>query len=175
MINNSKLPPNKVYKMICLPAVAQLEGTPLLVPRTDKTSSSSLLYDLMSTLGSGTCIECEDEDIMESMMVSTCMMGPIYGLMRTNRDFLISKGVPAKDASIMVGRQYWGMVKDASLRCEDANSLDDLINEQTPGGLNEQTLQNLEHVGFLKSYEDVMEAVLGRIKGETDGSMQKKT
>jgi pyrroline-5-carboxylate reductase len=156
--------------MICLPAVAQLEGTPLLVPPT--TNSSKLLHDLMATLGSGTCIECENEDIMESMMVSTCMMGPIYGLMRANRDFLISKGVPRKDASRMVGRQYWGMVKDAVIKCEDEDSLDALIDEQTPGGLNEQSLKNLESVGFLKSYEDAMESVLGRIKGETDGSMK---
>jgi len=154
--------------MICLPAVAQHEGTPLVVPPT----KSKLLCDLLSTLGSGTCIECKNEDIMESMMVTTCMMGPIYGLMRTNRDFLIAKGVSAKDASRMVGRQYWGMVKDALLKCDDENSLDDLIDEQTPGGLNEQSLKNLETVGFLKSYEDAMEAVLSRIKGETDGSMK---
>lgn len=168
LITNSRLHADNVYKMICLPAVAQLEGTPLLVPR----SKSTILLDLLSTLGQGTCIECENEEIMESMMVTTCMMGPIYGLMRTNRNFLMKKGVPSKDASRMVARQYWAMVKDAMMRSDDENSLDDLINEQTPGGLNEQSLKNLESVGFLKSYEDAMEAVLGRIKGETDGSMK---
>lgn len=157
--------------MICLPAVAQLEGTPLLVPR----SESKLLRNLLSTLGGGTCIECENEDIMESMMVTTCMMGPVYGLMKKNRDFLISKGVPAKDATIMVGRQYWAMTKDALDRCENEDSLQELIDEQTPGGLNEQSLRNLESVGFLKSYEDAMDAVLGRIKGETDGSINPKS
>jgi pyrroline-5-carboxylate reductase len=154
--------------MICLPAVAQLEGTPLLVPR----SKSLELKSLLSTLGSGTCIECKNEDVMESMMVTTCMMGPIYGLMKTNRDFLISRGVPSTDATTLVGRQYWGMVKDALDRCDDETSFDDLIEEQTPGGLNEQSLKNLQGVGFLKSYEDAMEAVLGRIKGDTDGSMK---
>lgn len=168
LVENSRLPSEKVYKMICLPAVAQLEGTPLLVPH----SKSKLLHGLISSLGSGTCIQCENEDIMESMMVTTCMMGPVYGLMRTNRDFLISKGVPAQDATQMVKRQYWAMVKDALLKGDDENSLDALIEEQTPGGLNEQSLKNLESVGFLKSYEDAMEAVLGRIKGETDGRLK---
>ncbi len=167
-MKNSGLAAENVYKMICLPAVAQLEGTPLLVPR----SRSDRLKDLLSTLGGGTCIECENEDIMESMMVPTAMMGPVYGLMRNSRDFLIKKGVPAKDASRMVGRQYWAMVKDAVMRCEDPDSLDDLIEEQTPGGLNEQTLKNLEGVGFLASYDEAMEAVLKRIKGESDGSMK---
>ena len=153
--------------MICLPAVAQLEGTPLIVPPCE----TDVLRNLLSTLGGGHCIECDNEDIMESMMVTTAMMGPMYGLMRANREFLKSKGVPAKDASIMVGRTYSAIVKDALLKCDDENSLDDLIEEQTPGGLNEQTLKNLEGVGFLKSYEDAMESVLGRIKGKTDGTM----
>lgn len=123
LMKNSKLPATKVYKMICLPAVAQLEGTPLLVPR----SESKLLHRLLSTLGGGTCIECENEDIMESMMVTTCMMGPVYGLMKRNSDYLKSKGVPAKDASLMVGRQYFAMVKDALDRCHNEDSLEELI------------------------------------------------
>lgn len=157
--------------MICLPAVAMLEGTPLLVPR----SQSKSIKKLMSTLGSGTCIECENEDIMEAMMVTTSMMGPIYGLMKTNRDYLVSKGVPGNDATVMVGRQYFAMVKDALDRCDDVESLDELIDEQTPGGLNEQSLKNLRSVGFLESYEDAMEAMLGRIKGESDGTIKPRS
>ncbi len=129
----------------------------------------------MSTLGSGTCIECENEDIMEAMMVTTSMMGPIYGLMKTNRDYLVSKGVPGNDATVMVGRQYFAMVKDALDRCDDVESLDELIDEQTPGGLNEQSLKNLRSVGFLESYEDAMEAMLGRIKGESDGTIKPRS
>ena len=92
-----------------------------------------------------------------------------------NRDFLIEKGVPPKDANYVVARQYFGMTKDALLRsevvddCED--SLDKLISEQTPGGLNEQTLKNLEEAGALDTYEHTMEAVLNRIQGKTDGTM----
>ncbi len=95
--------------------------------------------------------------------------------MKTNRDFLVKKGVPIKDANNVVSRQYWAITKDAMVRSEEEDdvedSLDKLISEQTPGGLNEQALKNLEGVGFLKSYEEAMEAVLGRIQGKTDGSM----
>lgn len=168
LIQNSGLPAEKVYKMICLPAVAELEGTPLLVPR-----ANSDLHGLLSTLGGGTCIQCENEDMMEVIMVTTCSMGPVYGLMRTNRDFLIKKGVSIKDANNVVARQYFAITKDALARSEvdSEDSLDKLISEQTPGGLNEQTLRNLEGVGFLKSYEESLEAILGRIQGQTDGSM----
>jgi len=160
--------------MICLPAVADLEGTPLLVPTAPSTSN---LPSLISTLGGSkdSCIQCENEDIMEAMMVSTCMMGPVYGLLKANRDFLIEKGVPAKDANNVVARQYWGMTKDALVRSQEEgreiDSLDVLIEEQTPGGLNEQTLRNLESAGVMDRYKDAMESVLARIQGKTDGSM----
>lgn len=62
LIQNSGLPAEKVYKMICLPAVAELEGTPLLVPR----STSPHLQSMLSTLGGGTCIQCDNEEIMVS-------------------------------------------------------------------------------------------------------------
>lgn len=161
--------------MICLPAVAQLEGTPLLVPRPP---SSSNLTSLLATLGGGTCVECENEEIMEAMMVTTCIMGSVYELMRTTRDFLVEKGVPAKDANDVVARQYWGITRDALTKsrrneCQE-DSLDKLIQEQTPGGLNEQALRNLEAVGVFDRYKDAMEAVLGRIQGKSDGSMPTK-
>ena len=108
---------------------------------------------------------------MEAMMVTTCMMGPMYGLMKRNRDFLIKQGVPEGDASYVVGRQYFGMVKDALVDCENPDRFDDLIGEQTPGSLNEQTLNNLVKKDFFDSYEKAMVAVLDRIKGETDGSI----
>ena len=108
---------------------------------------------------------------MEAMMVTTCMMGPIYGLMRRNRDFLVGQGVEAGDASYVVGRQYFGMVKDALAECENPERFDDLIEEQTPGGLNEQTLKNLDSEGFLDTYERAMAAILARIQGKSDGSM----
>ena len=155
--------------MICLPAVATLEGTPLIVPRRD-----GHIYQLMTTLGGGTCIQCDTEEIMEAMMVPGCMMGPVYGLMKANRDFLVKKGVPMKDANHAIARNYWGITKDALGRLEESDDIfDALIEEQTPGGLNEQTLRNLSGAGFLESYDDAMEAVLSRIQGKSDGSLKR--
>ena len=98
-------------------------------------------------------------------------MGPIYGLMRQNRDWLIRQGVPAKDASYFVGRQYLSIVQDAERLCDDERHFDDLIDEQTPGGLNEQSLRNLQGVGFFDRYDDAMDSILDRLTGKSDGSM----
>lgn len=99
-------------------------------------------------------------------------MGPIYGFMRKHRDFLINQGVPAVDANQVVARQYCAIIKDSLVRVDDVNSLDKLIAEQTPGGLNEQALKNLDEVGALDQYERVMQATLSRIRGESNGYLE---
>lgn len=76
------------------------------------------------------------------MMVPTGLMGPMYGILRNNRDWLIKQGVPAKDASYFLARNYQSMIQDAERKCEDPNHFDDLIAEQTPGGLNEQVSES---------------------------------
>jgi pyrroline-5-carboxylate reductase len=97
-------------------------------------------------------------------------MGPIYGMMRQSRDWLtkhgnISQGV----ASYLVAKQFQGMIQDAVSDCENPHRLEELIQEQTPGGLNEQALRNLESLGALESYDKVMDAILSRIQGKSSG------
>ena len=52
--------------------------------------------------------------------------------------FPVKHGVTPKDASYFVGRSYLSMVQDAERNCQNPKRFDDLIEEQTPGGLNEQ-------------------------------------
>lgn len=52
--------------------------------------------------------------------------------------FTVKQGVSPKDASYFVGRSYLSMVQDAERDCEDPKRFDELVEEQTPGGLNEQ-------------------------------------
>jgi len=164
----SGLSNENVYKMICLPPVAELEGTCLLVPK-----GNSFLKSMFKSLGG--CVECETEQIMNAMMIPGCLMGPMYGILRNNRDWLIKQGVPAEDASYFVGRQYLGIIKDAERSCEDPSHFDALIAEQTPGGLNEQSLSNLDGKGIFKAYDMAMDAILGRIQGVSDGSIPSKS
>ena len=114
----------------------------LLTPPTSKSlstldvKSSSTLLSLFQSLGG--CVECETEANLKAMMVPGCLMGPLYGILQNNLEWLVKQGVPAKDASYFLGKQYLCMIKDAERKCEDPNHFNDLIEEQTPGGLNEQ-------------------------------------
>lgn len=102
LIQKSGLPRNEVYKMICLPAIAKREGCALLQPApvpvptsTDGVTNNNNQDDkveninvksLLNALGG--CVECANDEIMNTMMVTTAMMGPMYGVMRNNQDWL---------------------------------------------------------------------------------------
>ena len=113
LIGRTGLRRDSVYKLICLPPISRRGGCALLQPAPAPSPTSSTLDDNGSDddeesiddndSGSGGAnnnvvrsildalggyVECRDDDVMEAMMVTTCMMGPMYGVMRTNRDWL---------------------------------------------------------------------------------------
>lgn len=99
-------------------------------------------------------------------------MGAFYNVLQQNQQWLVNKGVPPKDATYFVGRQYASMMHDAEHGChKNSNHFEELVAEQTPGGLNEQALSNLKKLGIFGAYDKAMEAVLSRLHGETDGSL----
>lgn len=152
--------------MICLPAVARHQGVCLLCSPVP----NPLLEQLFGAVGGVLAVKTEEE--LNACMMTTCVMGPIYGLMRSSRDWLAKHtDISQSEASYLVAKQYQGAVQDAVVDFEDPNRLDDLIAEQTPAGLNEQALRNLESLGGLDAYDKVMDAILSRINGDSDGSV----
>jgi len=197
---HSKLPSAVIYKMICLPAVAYNEGVCLLqraasssnkVNEDDVENLSSsattqqqqqqqqeaTLYNLLDTLGG--VVWAETDEQMAALMVPTGLMGSFYGVLRNNRDWLVrqSNDMLSQDkAAYVIARYYYGMMQDAARQCGTCEqgasaALDRLIAEQTPGGLNEQGLANLEQLGVMESYDRVQDAIWGRITGKSDGSV----
>lgn len=174
--------PNKYYNnppfCIGLPSVAKQEGCALIVPKTgqkehDKNPNITTILAMLDVLGG--YVECETEEIMNVMITPTCLMGPLYGILQQNKEWLVKKGVPEQDATYFIGRQYWSMMQDAERKCHsDPHHFEELVQEQTPGGLNEQALSNITRLGLMVSYDHTMEAVLSRLKGDSDGSLPNK-
>ncbi len=167
LCRDAQLPLERVFKMICLPAVARCNGICLLLTPAQK--DPPILTDLCEALGG--CVQASDPQQMSALMVTTCLMGSFYGVLRNNREFLVRQGIARDQASFLVGRLYDSMVQDAVQVQKDPNGFDQLIAEQTPGGLNEQGLRNLEALGALDAYDQVQKAILSRIQGESDGSL----
>ena len=154
--------------MIGLPSVAFGEGVCLYCTPTP----TPILTTLFESLGG--CVSLETESQMETCMVSTCMQGPLYGIMRRQSNWLVrNAGLSPEKATYLITKQYVGMVQDADRRPLSAERLDDLVEEQTPGGLNEQALSNLDKQGGLSAFDNVMDAVSLRIQGKSDGSLPK--
>lgn len=162
----SGLPTESVFKMICLPSVADHEGICMSTPPTD----NAVLLALYNSLGG--VVHADDETQLSAMMVTSGLMGSFYGILRNNRDWLVNQGGMEKDkASFLVGRLYHSMMRDAIDRCHEAEAYEELIAEQTPGGLNEQGLRNLESLGAMEVYDKVQDAIHDRILGKSDGSL----
>ncbi|KAL7489416.1 hypothetical protein ACHAW6_015010 [Cyclotella cf. meneghiniana] len=172
LIGKTNIPNNKVYKLICLPPIAQREGCALLQPPASNSNGHTYLKSMLDALGG--CVECANDDIMNAMMIPGCLMGPMYGIMRNNRDWLVKQGVSPEDASYFIGRTYLSIVQDAERNSRDPSRFDELIEEQTPGGLNEQSLRNLEQQGVFDAYNNAMNAILSRLEGKSDGSLPTK-
>jgi pyrroline-5-carboxylate reductase len=166
---DSRLPKDSIAKMICLPAVATLQGISLVTP--PQQTLHPVILPMLSALGG--FVECDTQHQMNAMMVPTGMMGSMYGLLKTNRDWLVTQGVNPKDASYVVAQQYSSMMQDALEDCTNPERFEELIEEQTPGGLNEQALQNLGNQGVWGAYEKVMDALLDRLEGRSDGALRK--
>lgn len=152
--------------MICLPAVAKHQGICLLCSPTP----NSQLEELFHAVGGVVALKTEEQ--LNACMMTTCIMGPFYGWIRTSRNWLVDHAnIDQGEASKLIIQQIQGMLSDAQENSDIPSRLDDLINEQTPGGLNEQALKNWEQLDGLTSFEQVMSAILSRINGESDGSI----
>jgi len=189
LVRDSKLDLSRVAKMICLPSIARHKGVALLCcgdndsDSDSATSARAFLTSLFGNMGGVVCLDTEAD--LEACMVTTCTMGPLYGTMKNQRDWLMrhTNSLSKADASFLVVEQFAGAISDASRELQEQsnnsnsngseNRLEDLIEEQTPGGLNEQALKNYGTVlgGFAELQDPVMDAILSRIRGETDGSL----
>lgn len=171
LADDTSLPSEQIYKCICLPAVAKQEGICLVTPK----SNDGKLLPLFESLGG--VVEATDEAQMSAMMVPSALMGSLYGMMKQSRDWLLQNtgagtgGMSKSDASYLVGRMFWGMMQDAERRCREDDAFEELIAEQTPGGLNEQALRNWSNMGALDDLDRVQDALLERITGKGDGSI----
>ena len=172
--------------MICLPSIARHEGIALLCCGEGSDANKSFLVNLFNSMGGVVVLDTERE--LETAMVTTCTMGPLYGTMKNQRDWLLASipSLSKGDATRLVIRQFEGAILDLSAKAAvaDENDKDNessseydriietLIEEQTPGGLNEQALRNYEVLGGMEDQRKVMRAIVSRIRGESDGKFE---
>ena len=133
-----------------------------------------LLMELFESIGG--CLSLKTEEQLEVCMLSTTLQGPLFGILRQNRNWLAERaGLSDEDATYLVVKQYLAMLQDAERRDNTPNRLDLLIEEQTRGGLNEQALAHIDTLGVLDAYQRTMNATFQCIQGKSDGSLEPPT
>ena len=111
----------------------------------------------------GIAVEISNEKLFTNFWCMTAMMAPYYEILNTLSKWLSSKGLKKIDTQKYITSLFFAMSEDAAV-----NSKKDLKilvkNSQTPGGLNEQALNELRKLGFYKLLNKTANSVLKRLK-----------
>ena len=74
-----------------------------------------------------------------------------------------AEGVPAELASRYIGAIFHTITGDSM--DATSTSFGDLVDEQTPGGLNEQVVREMREAGCFQAMSDALEGCSARIEG----------
>lgn len=95
---------------------------------------------------------------LRSLAVVTAQIAHFYTLQATIQRWLENHGLAAKEAKGYVGSMFHALATLAT--ADQAPSFETLLSEaETPGGLNEQTLLQLQEAGWLGQLEASLEAI----------------
>lgn len=113
------------------------------------TPTQTFVQALLEPMGG--CVLLDTEHDLEACMVTTCTMGPLYGVMQKQRDWLLANTaqLQPQEATKLVVQQFLGSILDASYKLQENNTQTNqtkngdhendvdvfqvLIDEQTPG------------------------------------------
>jgi pyrroline-5-carboxylate reductase len=105
----------------------------------------------------GCAVAVNDHSTMTTLVPMTCVMGHFYATQRAYHQWLVSKGVAADKATVLVA-QMFRTFNHASLMSN--SGFDALVAEQTPGGVNESVIAALEGQGHYDALKKELDRVL---------------
>jgi len=148
--------PATVVRAIPIPPVAYHAGSCVITPRHALTEA------IFHALGTAVAVDTEPE--FQRMMLVTCLMGQIYSQQSAVQKWLESQGIKPEDASKWVGAVYHTITFEG--KAAGPGLFEELVAEQTPGGLNEQVIGVMRQGGAETALAKAMEMCLARIQGK---------
>lgn len=158
------VPAEQVVRAIPLPPVARHRGACVMTPRH---AAITALFDAL-----GTVVPVDDEATMKKMMPVTCLMGQLYAQHRATQQWLEAQGVDGEAAAKWTGAAFHAMTYDSA--AAGAHTFNELCDEQTPGGLNEQILREMTEAGAYAALNDSLDGALARIEGQPRAQKRKR-
>mmetsp|Transcript_914 Transcript_914/g.1357 ORF Transcript_914/g.1357 Transcript_914/m.1357 type:complete len:263 (+) Transcript_914:49-837(+) len=144
----------RIVRATTLPACAKHAGTTLLHPTN--IEEANYLFGLL-----GAVIPVEDPAQLSRLSAITCVMGDLYRRMEVAQGWLVEGGVDKRTATSFVGNVFMTMITDARDESnEDDGAFRKLVEEQTPGGLNEKVIGEQEKAGSYEIYRNSLQGLL---------------
>ena len=146
---------SKIVRALPLPPIALRKGPVPICPANKKVKS---FFDHL-----GTAVEVSSEKLFTNFWCMTAMMAPFYENLNTLSKWLSNKGLNKIDAQKYVTSLFFAMSEDAVVNSKrDLRIL--IKNSQTPGGLNEQALNQLRRSGFFRLLNSTANSIHKRLK-----------
>ena len=137
----------KIVRAIPLPPISLKKGPVPICPPNKKVK------EFFNKIG--TTIEIKNEKSSINFWSTSGMMAPFYELLRVMTNWLVKRGVKRDDAQKYITSLFLALSEDAVANSKKA--LKYLVKEsQTPNGLNEQGLKELNKSGFYKKLEKTL-------------------
>jgi pyrroline-5-carboxylate reductase len=143
-----------IVRAIPLPPISLKKGPVPICPPNKKVKA---FFDKV-----GTTVEIKNEKLSINFWSTSGMMAPFYQLLSTMTDWLVKKGVKRDAAQKYITSLFLALSEDAVVNSK--KDLKNLVKEsQTPKGLNEQGVKELNKAGFYKSLEKTLNSIHKRL------------
>ena len=144
----------KIVRAIPLPPISLKKGPiPIYPPNTKVKNFFNQL---------GTTVEINNENLSINFWSTSGMMASFYELLRVMIDWLVKRGVKRDSAQKYITSLFMALSEDAVVNSKI--DLKHLVKEsQTPKGLNEQGVKELNKAGFYKIFEKTLNSIHKRL------------
>eukprot|EP00937_MAST-01D_sp_MAST-1D-sp2_P007143 g7143.t1 len=148
-------PASTVVQAFPLPPAADHKSTTVMVPK------NAAVEAVLATLGGTVPVDSFEEAM--KIGACSCVMGDFYAHLRAVHEWLEGQGIESGTASTAVA-SYFATFGHASARA-GAGGFGHLVAEQTPGGMNEQVIAELQAKGNYDNVKAAMTNLLPRLLG----------
>merc|ERR1719316_1359546 len=145
-------PATDIVQALPLPPAEFSESTTVMYPPNDR------MEQCLAKVGRVVSVESREQAMAIGSMA--CIMGDFYAHLRACHEWLVSKGVDSTAASKAVG-SYFSTYHHASQH--SVVGFDHLVAEQTPGGVNQQVIEELEKQGRYDMVKEGLETAFKRL------------
>tara|TARA_B100002051_G_C16422348_1_gene480033 strand:- start:187 stop:669 length:483 start_codon:yes stop_codon:yes gene_type:complete len=142
-----------IVKAIPMPPIRLGKGPIAIFPKNKKVRN---FFNKI-----GTTIEIRNEKMSKNFWVISGTMASFYELLNVLTNWLIKKRINKKDAQNYVTNLYSALAQLAA--SNTSRSLKYLVDEQTPGGLNWQGVNELRKTGYYKLLEKSLKNIYKRL------------